>query len=319
MSKISYRGSSVELEAEESVLDALLRAGLEVASSCRAGACQACMLRAESGDPGAAAQAGLRPAQREAGFFLACMARPEEDLVIADAALPSHVTRIQEVRDWGGGIYRVRLDVPEGFSYRGGQYVQLARSAAQVRAYSLASLPGDPWLELHVRHHPRGKVSRWLTTAAAGDEVSLRGPSGECYYQVASSSQPLVLVGMGTGMAPIYAVLRDAIAAGHDGPITLVQGARSAAALYLERELSELCDGRPGIEFLRCVLEGDPDDPRVGDAVQRTLEACTDFKGRRVYLCGGVEQVNALKRQAFLRGARLQDISADPFVLAAAG
>ncbi|MCB9606774.1 MAG: 2Fe-2S iron-sulfur cluster binding domain-containing protein [Polyangiaceae bacterium] len=317
MPSVSYRGERVELEAGESVLDALLRAGFEVPSSCRSGACQACVLRAEKGAPGAEAQVGLRPAQRERGCFMSCMARPSEDLEIAEAGLPSSKVRLLDVLDWGGEIFRVRLEVPAGFAYRGGQYVQLVRPGALIRAYSLASHPEDPWLELHVRKHPHGKMSGWLTSAGPGAELEVRGPAGECYYQAADPTQPLVLVGMGTGMSPIYAVLRDALGAGHCGPITVIQGARNTDELYLAAELDALCSAR-NVSLIRCALEGPAGDPRIGDAVERTLEACPSFKGCRVFLCGGATQVKALKRQAFLRGARLQEISSDPFISGAA-
>lgn len=319
MPLIRYKDVEVALQPDESVLDALLRAGVNVASSCRAGACQSCMLRVASGDPGTAATAGLRPAQREQGFFLACVSRPTEDLVIAGDELPSVPAEVVEVVDLGAAVARVRLRPLEDLSYRAGQYVQVVRDDGLTRAYSLASVPGvDALLELHVRVHPHGAMSRWLAAAAPGTRVRLRGPAGECFYTEGRPEQPLLLAGTGTGLAPLYGVLRDALHRGHTGPISLVHGALDPRGLYLIDVLQDLARSAGNLRYVRCALSGEPGNGvEIGDVVPVTLGQLPTLKGARVFLCGGPDQVAALKRQAFLRGANLKDISADPFLTAA--
>ena len=60
MPRISCDGRELELSPHDNLLDALLAAGVTVASSCRAGACQQCLVQATSGTPPAKAQAGLK-------------------------------------------------------------------------------------------------------------------------------------------------------------------------------------------------------------------------------------------------------------------
>lgn len=320
MPRILYRDLDLSLGPGETVLEALLRGGARVASSCRAGACQACMLRATAGDPGAAAQQGLRPAQREQGCFLACVCRPAGDLTIAGDELPGVPAEIAAVDDLGAAVARVRLRPLGDLAYRPGQYVQLVRGDGLVRAYSLASVPEeDPLLELHVRVHPQGQMSRWLAAQVPGARVDLRGPAGECFYTEGRPEQPLLLVGTGTGLAPLIAVLRDALRRGHAGPITLVHGARDVAGLYLVDVLEDMARTRGNLRYVRCALSGEPAPGlEIGDVVQVALRIAGPLRGARVFLCGGPDQVAALKKQCFLRGANLKDISADPFVVAAA-
>ncbi|SFD94771.1 NAD(P)H-flavin reductase [Nannocystis exedens] len=312
------RGSlDVVLEPGETALEGLLRGGAEVPSSCRAGACQACMLRAVSGDPGSVAQQGLSPALREQGWFLPCMSRPTGELVIEEGPPPAIGAAIVDVAEIGRAIVRVRLEPDEELSYRPGQYVQLIQGE-HVRAYSLASSPADGrTLELHVRVHSLGRMSRWLAAAAPGARVGLRGPAGSCFYTEGRADQPLLLVGTGAGLAPLRAIVRDARRRGHTGPIALVHGACDPTGFYLVDELKSMADETGNFRYVRCAMSGEPSDGvEIGDLTAVTLRLFPCLKGWRIFLCGSPDRVNALKKQCFLRGAGLKDISADAFLTA---
>lgn len=314
MARVRYGDLEVTLAEGETVLAALERAGAQVPSSCRVGACQACMLRAEVGDPGAKAQEGLRPAQRERGLFLACVSRPPGDLQIATEAAPRVTAEVAAVRELGAAVARVQLRVLEDMSYRAGQYVQVERADGLVRAYSLASVPEeDALLELHVRVHPHGQMSRWLAAAPPGTPLRLRGPAGECFYTEGRPEQPILLAGTGTGLAPLLGIVRDALRRGHTGPLTLVHGAREPAGLYAEEVLRGLCARHPNLRVVRCALAGAAAGVETGDVVEVALRAAAPLKGTRVFLCGGPEQVAALRKRCFLAGASLKEICADAF------
>lgn len=317
-SRIRRGDLDLALEPGETVLEALLRGGAEVASSCRAGACQACMLRCTSGDPGAASQVGLAQGLREQGYFLACVARPTADLVIADGPPPAITAEVVEVAPLGAAVVRVRLRPDEAMSYRPGQYVQVVRGEL-VRAYSLASVPEvDPLLELHVRVHPQGQMSRWLAGAVPGDRVSLRGPAGSCFYTEGKLDQPMLLAGTGTGLAPLWAILRDALNRGHRGPITLIHGALDARGFYFVDVLKDMAASSANVKYVRCALSGEPEDGlEIGNLKDVAARVFPEVKGARVFLCGDPELVTALKRQCFMRGASMRDISADAFLTAA--
>ena len=62
-------------------------------------------------------------------------------------------------------------------------------------------------------------MSGWLgTEARPGEAVRLQGPVGECFYVPGQPEQPLLLAGTGTGLAPLYGIVRDALAAGPHRP-----------------------------------------------------------------------------------------------------
>lgn len=177
---LRFEGKDYAPEEGEGVLDCLLRHGELVNSLCRTGACQSCLLQATAGTLPAPAQLGLKDAWKQQGFFLACVCRPQADLVIerCDAAA-SHASVVEGVRLLAQNVIGVWLVRPPGFEFRAGQFVQLTRTTdGLMRPYSIASLPNDELLELHVALLPNGQMSGWLRDAV-GHSVSLRGPFGD--------------------------------------------------------------------------------------------------------------------------------------------
>src|SRR5690606_24069598 len=121
-----------------------------------------------------------------------------------------HETVVLESDDLGAAVRRVRLAVPAGFEWVAGQYITVLRSENVARSYSSASSPADGYLELHVRRIAGGAVSNWLhDTLRPGDSLRFRGVFGDCFYAADDPDAPMLLAGTGTGLAPLYGILRD--------------------------------------------------------------------------------------------------------------
>nr|QKW93700.1 ferredoxin-NADP reductase [Vitiosangium cumulatum] len=315
MARVSHEGRWYGLEEGESVLDGLLRQGVRVPHSCRAGACQSCLMRAERGEVPAKAQVGLKETLKARGYFLSCVCHPENELEVAGADLrvPARIVSLERLSD---SVLRVRLR-PEGhFEYRPGQYVSVLRADGLARSYSLASQPDEDSLELHVRRIAGGLMSGWLfDEARPGDSLDLQGPAGECFYVPGRPEQPLLLAGTGTGLAPLYGIVRDALAQGHTGPIWFFHGAVEASGLYLVEELRALQSRYSHLSYRPCVLRG---QERVGVSVGSLealiKEACPRLTGWRAWLCGNPDLVLSLRKKLFLAGLSLKDIHADAFL-----
>ena len=320
MPNITFREHVYTVNPAESVLDALTRQGVAVPSSCRSGVCQTCTMKAVHGKPPAAAQEGLRDSLKQQGYFLACMCKPQEDLEIAlpeEIITPIVNTTVIDKTELRPDILRLRLAPSESLLFRGGQFINLHGPGHTVRSYSIASASlGENWLELHVRIIPDGKVSGWLATQVqVGDTLTIDGPHGDCYYQATGLDQPLLLIGSGTGLAPLLAIIKDAILMGHTGPIHLFHGSYLAGGLYLTRELADLAQQHTNFSYTPCVVdpEGNGAHYALGSPLDVALTAHRDLKGFRVFLCGNPDMVRAAKRKSFLAGANLKEIHADPF------
>lgn len=317
---IEYQGQRIELAPGESVLDGLLGAGIEAPHSCRAGHCRTCLARAVDGDPPTGSQEGLKDAWRALGLFLTCRATPTRDLRVAaidDLGLQVGAT-VTEISRLSHDVVRVRLATDAPFEHKGGQFVTLVRPDGLARSYSTANVPGrDAFVEIHVREVANGAMSGWIARELApGDRVAIRGPEGECFYVPGRAEQPLILVGTGTGLAPLYAILQDALRHGHRGRIVLLQGAVDERGLYLVEELEALARAHESLEYVRCLLHGEPRPGVEIGGIESILRArVPDLRGWRAYLCGHPELVFDLRKKVFLAGVSLRDVHADAFVM----
>jgi CDP-4-dehydro-6-deoxyglucose reductase, E3 len=319
MSRVRYEAQWYPLEPEESVLDGLLRQGIVVPHACKAGVCQSCLMRAANGRVPEKAQAGLKETLRARNYFLACSCKLERgmELEVGGGADELRVpARLDSVMPLSGDVLRVRLRPEAPFEYRAGQYLTLLRADGLARSYSVASLPREGLLELHVRLLPGGVMSGWLRTEARpGDEVRIQGPAGECFYVPGRPEQPLLLAGTGTGLAPLYGIARDALEEGHTGPIWLFHGARDPRGLYLAEELRELAARHPNLHYRPSVLEGRLEEGVHVGALDALIRAeCPKPVGWRAFLCGNPELVVSLRKKLFLAGLSLKDIHADAFL-----
>jgi NAD(P)H-flavin reductase/ferredoxin len=319
MARVRYEAQWYPLEPHESVLDGLLRQGHSVPHACKAGVCQSCLLRAASGAVPEKAQVGLKETLKARNYFLACSCRLEAgtELELAGGAEELQVpARLESLELLSEDVLRVRLRPEAPFEYRAGQYLTLLRADGLARSYSVASLPGEETLELHVRLLPGGAMSGWLRTEARpGEAVRLQGPAGECFYVPGRPEQPLLLAGTGTGLAPLYGIVRDALAQGHTGPIWLFHGARDARGLYLVEALRELAARYSNLHYRPSVLEGRLGEGIAVGALDALIRAeCPKPVGWRAFLCGNPELVVSLRKKLFLAGLSLKDIHADAFL-----
>ncbi len=294
----------------ETVLDALLRVGVPLSHSCRAGVCQSCLLHATQGAAPQGSQAGLKPTLAGQGYFLACVCRPDQDLT---AELPGPgvrtITRLVAKSWLSETVLRVALECDEPLHHRAGQYLTLFRIDGLSRSYSIASLPDGMIIELHVRVIPNGRMSNWLAgTANPGTELTAQGPAGNCFYMPGAPEQPLLLVGTGTGLAPLYGIVRDALGQGHTGPIWLYHGALDERGLYLVHELEELAARHPHFRYRPALLSRDGPLPQVLQAAHPKLA------GWRGFVCGDPQIVDVLKKRLFLAGMASREINSDAFV-----
>jgi ferredoxin-NADP reductase/ferredoxin len=315
---ITFENQQYTLRDQESVLDGLTRYDLPIPSSCRSGICQACLMRAVDTTPPAEAQKGLNAALRERNHFLACQCIPVTDMEVVlpnDADIPLRSAQVVAKESLSDQVVRVRLHCEEPLTYRAGQFINLKHQGL-MRSYSLASVPEvDQALELHVQRVSNGSMSGWIhDEMAVGDSVQIQGPFGDCVYTPGNPQQPLLMIGTGCGLSPLWGVLRDALTHGHAAPIHLFHGSRNVDGLYLVDELRTLTERYPNFSYTPCLSgEAVPGGFSAGRVNILALAAYPQLKGWRVYLCGNTNMVKTTKKKVFLAGATFKDILADPF------
>jgi len=319
--KIEFDGVVCESNPNETVLDCLTRYNCPPPSSCRSGLCHTCMMRAEEGTPPDSAQVGLKDTLVKQNYFLACSCVPSEDLKVTladEAAAPKFEMTLQEKSLLTPVILRLRFTVPDELNYSAGQFVNFFKDDSLTRSYSIASVPElDDYLEFHIEKISNGKMSGWLFDELnVGDSLKVSEPLGECYYRIGNPATNMLMVATGSGLAPIYGILRDALRKGHSGDIHVYHGSANSEKLYLVDELKKLTTDHDNFHYSPCLSRDEKPGFAAGRANELALAEHKDLKGWRIYLCGHPQMVNDTKRNAFLNGASLSDIYSDPFEFA---
>ncbi len=318
MVAICHEQQRYALAPGQSVLDGLLEGGVPIPHACRNGVCQTCLMRAVEGTPPPAAQKDLPPTLTLRNYFLACVCHPTEDLTVAlpaeaETTIPATVRKLKRLND---EILEISLEAHASMDYRPGQFVHLFRDRELGRSYSIASVPAhEEHLKVHVRRLPKGRVSGWIhEQLRVGQTVELRGPSGNCFYVPGKPEQPLLFIGTGSGLAPLFGIIRDALHRGHTGPLRLYHGSRDIQGLYLAGELRDLARDYSQFDYVPCLSGPEVSAHHAaGRAHDVALAEIPELKGWRVYLCGHPEMVQQAQMRAFLAGASLQEIHADAF------
>jgi ferredoxin-NADP reductase len=157
-------------------------------------------------------------------------------------ASPWQTASVVEIRRETPTAKSFRLSLPGPSGHRAGQHYVVRLTAPDgytaSRSYSVASPPdGTDEIELTVERLEDGEVSSFLhDVVVVGDELEVRGPIGGWFVWDAAS--PALLVGGGSGVVPLMAMLRLARRRGRSDQVRLVVSARSPETLYYLEELS---------------------------------------------------------------------------------
>ena len=321
MAQLKFKNNVFTVSDGSTVLDTLLEQGHEVPNSCRAGACQSCIMQVTKGTVPEKSQKGLKDSQKAKGFFLACSCEPKEniDIQLINSEQLRVAATVSEINKLSADVIELKIKTTEPYEYNAGQYVTLWKNDNLGRSYSLANLPEeDGNLTFHIRLITDGKFSGWVhNELQVTDTLFVQGPAGDCFYTSGKPEQNLLLIGTGTGLAPLYGIIHDALQQGHTGEIHLFHGALNPTGLYLTEELSQLAHKHSNVNYHPCVVNTENSGPTniiEGDITKIALEVIPTPSSWKSFLCGNEDLVKQLKKKIFLAGSNMNDIYADPFI-----
>ncbi|MFZ7128551.1 MAG: ferredoxin--NADP reductase [Desulfobacterales bacterium] len=139
--------------------------------------------------------------------------------------------------------FELRLERPDGFSFRAGQRVQIVDEAAE-RDYSLVCGPRSAELAVCIRRIPGGLLSSRLAEMPIGNRLRIAGPYGYFCYEPADD--PVIFVATGTGIAPFRSMAADSVTG-----FTLLHGVRDPEECYYASELR-----KTAYRYIPCISGG---------------------------------------------------------------
>jgi ferredoxin-NADP reductase len=190
-------------------------------------------------------------------------------------------------------VKTVAFDVPAWAGHRAGQHVDVRLTAEDgyqaQRSYSIASAPDGTRIELTIERLDDGEVSPYLVDELQpGDQIELRGPVGGYFVWEPSQGGPLLLVGGGSGVVPLMAMIRLRAGSGSDVDTRLLLSSRGRDDVIYRDELERL-DGR-GLRVVHTLSRSQPPGwtgyARRVDAEMLAEIGPDPAEQPRVFVCG---------------------------------
>ena len=252
------------------------------------------------------------------GAMLSCQAVAAGDIEI-DAAeieqvadIPVRVlpARVETIDELTPDVRRLRLKLPRGrrLQFLAGQYMDILLPGGKRRAFSIASPPSEEeFLELHVRYVDGGGFTGHVFDGMQpGEILRMEGPLGMFFVRL-GSPRPILMMGGGTGFAPLKAMIEDLINAGDERPIRLYWGVRGEKDLYAKEQIDEFAEQHPDFRFVPVLSEPDDDwTGRTGFVHEALLADHPDLSDYEIYMSGPPAMVHAA-RKAFLHAGGTED------------
>lgn len=304
-------GETIEVEEDQTILDAALRAGVWLPHACCHGLCATCKVQVVDGEveQGEASPFALMDFERDEGKCLACCAVPESDLVIEADVDEDPDALSQPVEDYSGTVVElcdlsptakgVFIELDRELEFQSGKYVNLTLPGMDTsRAFSLANAPSDKKvIELNIRHVPGGEATTYIhEQLKVGDKVELSGPYGRFFVRKSAPENFLFLAG-GTGLSSPKSMILDLLESGEDREIALVYGARNRGELYYDEMFRDLAAKHENFTYIPALSE--PEDSDAWDGATGFVHEVAndhfnaDFRGYKAYMCGPPQMIDA--------------------------
>jgi len=300
----------IDLNGGGSLLSGLAENGIYIPSACGGrGSCAYCKLKVLSGGGavGPVELPSLSNAEMENNIRLSCQVKVRGAMSIS---VPDELFSVRKFRAKVAGkralthdIIELKMELvePREIDFTAGQYVQLESRKYKGResvnrAYSISSLPSEKgFVELMIRRVPEGICTTWVFDhLKEGDEINFSGPYGD--FRLTDSGAPAVFIAGGSGMAPIWSILRDMRERGDSRKSAYFFGALTSADLFYTEELKKL-ESETGTFSYIPALSGEKEGSGwtgerglITDVVKRILP---DLTGYEAYLCGSPGMIDA--------------------------
>ena len=225
---------------------------------------------------------------------------------------PWRVGTVHAVRSETATARTIVLDVPGWPGHVAGQHVDIRLTAPDgyraERAYSIAAPADGERVELTVQLLPDGEVSPYLVDELLPTErIELRGPVGGWFTWRPEETGPVLLVGGGSGIVPLMAMVRARARAGSTAPFTLVYSVRGPDDVFYAEELSRAGDLDLRMVHTRTAPPGGRPAGRIGQA---DLDGTA---GARGYVCGPTGFVEAVSELLLAAGHDAANIRTERF------
>jgi propane monooxygenase reductase component len=334
--KVRFEPLGVEMEVEEgeTVLNAAFRQGISLMHGCKEGQCGSCKSKLIEGDIELLKYStfALPDYESETNHVLLCRTHAfsdvsfellnyDEDLLRRSIAVKSFPGRVSRISALTPDIRLLEIEIADPLKFWAGQYVDLTLGdGAITRAFSMANAPSEAnRLSFIIKKYPDGAFSSQLDgELSVGDTLIAKGPYGTCFRREERAG-PMLLVGGGSGMSPLWSILADHIESREQRPVRFFYGARKPADLFYLDEIAAIAGRLHDFKFIPVLSHVEADDEWDGEtgfvheAVLRHLREENMAGVIDAYACGPPPMIDALLPVLQMNGVEPEHIFFDKF------
>jgi propane monooxygenase reductase component len=308
-------GIEMDVEEGETVLNAAFRQGIALMHGCKEGQCASCKSKLISGDIELLKYStfALPDYERETEHILLCrtlvysdieveLLNFDEDLLSRAIPVKEYGARLTKITPLTHDIRLLEVELDKPLKFWAGQYVDLTLVDAGVtRAFSMANAPVEgTQLSFIIKKYADGAFSAQLDgDLQPGATMKAKGPYGVCFRREARPG-PMVMIGGGSGMSPLWSMLDDHVRSGEQRPVRFFYGARTRADLFLLDEIAAIAAKLTDFKFIPALSHATAEDAWEGETglvhevVQRHLRAEALGGVIDAYACGPAPMIDAL-------------------------
>ena len=294
------------------ILNAALAANIPLPYSCNRGECDACQCKLIVGEV-----TELGVVRMPGELIRTCQALPNSDCELDAEYIPmlqgidrlvapakvSSVNFVNEV-----AIIKFRTPPSVKFRFIEGQYLDLIYNGIK-RSYSIASMSGDSFLELHVKKVIGGGMSEKIFDGFVENTlVRIDGPIGSFF--VRDSNRPLIFLATGTGFSPVQAMVSKLLQSDQTRKIKIFWGNRSLSDFYTDLP-SQWGESLEHLEYFPVISRGEGPLKYVQYAA---LNEVSDFSNYDVYACGSSNMIGSARSLLIEHGLFAENFYSDAFV-----
>src|SRR5712691_3749241 len=305
----------IEVNEDETVLNAAFRQGISLTHGCREGQCGACKSFLLDGDLEMKKYStfALPEYESDEGYVLLCRSHVysdaevelinyDEDILRLGITIETFMTTIAAIETLTHDIRRLvlKLNEPERrLQFKAGQYASIRIPGTdEYRAFSMANTPRTKdSLEFIIKIFPGGHFSGHLDGGfTIGQQLEVKGPYGVFMLREKDESD-IICVGGGSGMAPLWSVLNDMQERGIMRKATYFYGARTRKDLFYLDHLHQLEQQLPNFRFIPALSMASSEDEWDGETglITEVLDRhlADDQIHTQAYLCGPPPMIDA--------------------------
>ncbi len=289
-------GHTFEAEPSETLLQAGLRAGLNLRHKCANGSCGECRARLLAGDlvPLSYGDHRFSELEKRQGWFLMCSARAASDIELeahesgtaAEIPEQSICARVSKVERLQEEVVQLSVRAPRsgGLRFLAGQGATLAFDGMRPKTLPIASCPCDSvQLRFHIRRRPEDPFSKFVfERLRRGRELVLTGPRGD-FTLNEESTRPLVFIAWESGFAPVSSLIDHAIRKDENRSIDLYWLSAIPRGHYLSNNCRAWRDVLDDFRYHSIDLEPAGDE-RLTQVVERVIRVHASLMDSDYYL-----------------------------------